>query len=188
MRGQATELFSHHVINPSLSVTARTLYRFRMKQVNPDLRVRGVVHAARWYSLIMPPNSLLRCTGASSGTPQPKLWRILRRSQRARNRHFPHEPDPVRGQRATRALSATAAPVQLASHAHHLLSALLAFRKIRSAKTRRSRIPFSSGKRRVPFRAALAHSCVAVRTSGSLELWPAARIASHRRHINRLAE
>ena len=33
-----------------------------------DLRVHGSVHAARWYSLIMPPSTFRRCTGASNGT------------------------------------------------------------------------------------------------------------------------
>ena len=32
-----------------------------------DLRVLGAAHAARWYSLIMPPGTFRRCTGASSG-------------------------------------------------------------------------------------------------------------------------
>jgi hypothetical protein len=33
-----------------------------------DLRVRGAAYAARWYSLITPPSTFRRCTGASSGT------------------------------------------------------------------------------------------------------------------------
>jgi hypothetical protein len=34
----------------------------------PDLRVHGVAYAARWYSLITPPSTFRRRTGASSGT------------------------------------------------------------------------------------------------------------------------
>jgi hypothetical protein len=34
----------------------------------PDLRVHGVVQAARWYSLITPPSTFRRRTGAPSGT------------------------------------------------------------------------------------------------------------------------
>ena len=33
----------------------------------PDLRVHGVAHAARRYSLITPPSTFRRCAGASSG-------------------------------------------------------------------------------------------------------------------------
>ncbi len=34
----------------------------------PDLRVHGVVQAARWYSLITPPSIFRRRTGAPGGT------------------------------------------------------------------------------------------------------------------------
>lgn len=46
----------------------RGLYRFKNAASNLDLRVYGVAHAARWYSLITPPSTLRRCTGAASGT------------------------------------------------------------------------------------------------------------------------
>jgi hypothetical protein len=34
----------------------------------PDLRVHGVIHAARRYSLMMPPSTFQRRTGAASDT------------------------------------------------------------------------------------------------------------------------
>jgi hypothetical protein len=34
------------------------VYRFKMPQAYPDLRVHGLVHAAQWYLLITGPSSL----------------------------------------------------------------------------------------------------------------------------------
>jgi hypothetical protein len=45
-----------------------TLYRSKNVVTGSDLRVRGATYAARWYSLITPPSTFRRCTGASSGT------------------------------------------------------------------------------------------------------------------------
>ena len=52
----------------------RCLYRFNNVVNWSDLRVQRVVHAARWYSLITPPSTFRRCTGASSGTTD---WLVM---------------------------------------------------------------------------------------------------------------
>jgi hypothetical protein len=44
-----------------------SLYRSKCRD-RSDLRVHGVAYAARRYSLITPPSTFRRCTGASSGT------------------------------------------------------------------------------------------------------------------------
>jgi addiction module HigA family antidote len=39
-----------------------------------DLPFRGMIHAARWYSLITPPSTLRLCTRALSGTMTGSSW------------------------------------------------------------------------------------------------------------------
>lgn len=55
-------------VQQARNLALNLVYRFKMLQVTAELRVHVVVHAARWYSLIMPPSTLRRCTGASSAT------------------------------------------------------------------------------------------------------------------------
>ena len=93
-----------------------------------------------------------------SGYPMPELRGILRRSQRARNRHFSHRSVPS-------AVSAPHAHCRPLRHPFNLCPMLitsrqhsLAFGKVRSAKNAASPDTIGSGKRRVSFRAAPAHS------------------------------
>jgi hypothetical protein len=51
-----------------IEATLAGLYRSKNGEALPDLRVHGVVQAVRWHSLITPPSTFRRRTGAPSGT------------------------------------------------------------------------------------------------------------------------
>ena len=50
-----------------LAALIRLLVPLQNGEALPDLRVHGVVQAARWYSLITPPGTFRRRTGAPGG-------------------------------------------------------------------------------------------------------------------------
>lgn len=60
----------------------------------PGLRVHGVVHVTRWYSLITPPGTLRRCAGLERQARQDirELMLRLTRENLARR----HPPPPAR--------------------------------------------------------------------------------------------
>jgi hypothetical protein len=64
----------HEVIRAQFGGYERCLYRSKTRCTLPDLQVRGGVHAALLYSLITPPSTFRRWTGASSGTMTGEAW------------------------------------------------------------------------------------------------------------------
>ena len=93
-----------------------------------------------------------------AGYPLPKLRRVLRRSQRVRNRHLSHAPDPSADSAPHSHLLPLRHPFNMRPMLITSRHGSLAFRKTRSAKNAVSPDTIGSGKHRVPFRAAPAHS------------------------------
>ena len=77
--------------------------------------------------------------------PMPELRGILRRSQRARNRHFSHVLPPSAASAPHMHCRPLRHPVNLCPMLITSRQHSLAFGKVRSAKTRRSRIPSVPG-------------------------------------------
>ena len=90
-----------------------------------------------------------------------KVRRVLRRSQRARYRHFSHTPAASMATAPHLQISEMRHPVNLRPTLITSRRRSLAFRKVRSTKTQRPPDIISSGKRCVSFRAASAHSSAA---------------------------
>ncbi len=67
-----------------------------MPRATLSLRVHGVVHAARWYSLITPPSTFRRCTGASSGTTTARRDRVAAAGESSRPTRA-EAASPIRG-------------------------------------------------------------------------------------------
>jgi hypothetical protein len=89
----------------------------------------------------------------ASRHPASKLRRILRRSQRARNRHFSHAPDPSVATAPHAHLDPSRHPFNLRPMLITSRQRSLAIRKARSDKNAALPDTIGSGKRRVSFRA-----------------------------------
>ena len=125
-------------------------YRHRMTTPVPSISAAEMVTVKAHHLLSM---TLYRRSGISR-YPTLKVRRVLRRSQRARNRHFSHTPAASMATAPHLQISEMRHPVNLRPMLITSCQRSLAFRKVRSAKNATLPDTIGSGKRRVSFRAA----------------------------------
>jgi len=128
-------------------------YRHRMTTPVPSTSAAEMVTVKTHHLLSMRlPKAGISCH------PTVKARRVLRRSQRARNRHFSHTPAASMATAPHLQISEMRHPVNLRPMLITSCQRSLAFRKIRGTKNAASPDTIGSGKHRVSSRAASTHS------------------------------